>query len=1156
MAKTKAGPGRQINRLRLNNNNNNNKKHMQNGLYVHSSPPKALNDDTGPATAKIREYIRAADVEALENVVLLGQGTKLINQHATDQRVRNFLKTVPSYMSKIDLVHDSVEKGNLRDLKALLDRRKLARSKDAQGVGLLHKAVVHGHRDIVDYLITDYPETLEVTDNKSLTVEALGRLLETVPELPEDQTPEPLTPSCTPSPTPDAEPSHTPKTRAATRQEAWVERDAARGVVSLEAGSGLELELADWSTGDATGCYPSLASPSGQQQEQDSLVFSPALARSITYLLSRGRSGRLPRLPPPSDSPPLGDEHPHPGDEHQPPGDEHPPHGAAQLAPILRLTNHAQCVDSDAQLPPTTNRGRRAYLKHVQRMAGCRPLGPEGTPLASPSALLTPHIRLPDIPRRPRRESPHPVLPRPLTPTPITLPKAHWRRAVNDAAIVARLEASLRNIRGSDSDEGEGGNDPATPATPRPHSSTHDHNPRPITYPPPSDSPSPTPTEVETPTPVLMPTLITLDRDPGVTRAEATRIQHREPTTADPHSPHRGQPTKSLTSIRDDEDLRVSLSSSGHVELEITQGSHPGPSPVLGVEQDLQVRSYSKASPTMQKYVRWLSSRVLGQGFADLKGIYFRRITRHQERLNVWEIVYEHDVTYWARVIVDRVLESVINFLLELEEEGRESAIGQEPLVDQRNVSGSDRGTPKRGRSSRRSRNRSRASKETPGDSDPWGEPESQSTADARLQSTADSPNGSEAFQMASSEVESHTDFPAEEGIPHETLVFRGQSSTKPGRRDFPPDGSPVRTQESELRTTRNPRRRSSNSSGRRSSTRTPSELAVDWQTQGQLTPTLQTYFGRRSTSATPSDGQVSSGNEPAKTRTLENVKTMGTPSPVQGDYTPSLTAKKLTSSMQAASAQGHSAAPEHNTQGASPQQSPHSTNEHKERTEDNITKTLGAGYPEGAVSQANPRPDSALLKLGRNYPFRSKRCSMAGSGHGSLHNSTSGPHSGAHDRDTPPDISQTSDPPMALGDPGSPVYTQPKDLAVGEDPTGQPQPRCASSQVKTSNRMDDSRSCSSRSVWDFVEESPSLTSYELHRLFRSPALSVGRPRRWTPRSPSPTMGELRALIQREEGLATVDEATSMLATEGSGDGGACGGRPADETSLRTDAEL
>ncbi|XP_071517410.1 uncharacterized protein [Panulirus ornatus] len=165
MAKTKAGPGRQINRLRLNNNNNNNKKHMQNGLYVHSSPPKALNDDTGPATAKIREYIRAADVEALENVVLLGQGTKLINQHATDQRVRNFLKTVPSYMSKIDLVHDSVEKGNLRDLKALLDRRKLARSKDAQGVGLLHKAVVHGHRDIVDYLITDYPETLEVTDN-------------------------------------------------------------------------------------------------------------------------------------------------------------------------------------------------------------------------------------------------------------------------------------------------------------------------------------------------------------------------------------------------------------------------------------------------------------------------------------------------------------------------------------------------------------------------------------------------------------------------------------------------------------------------------------------------------------------------------------------------------------------------------------------------------------------------------------------------------------------------------------------------------------------------------------------------------------------------------------------------------------------------------
>ncbi|CAL4087373.1 unnamed protein product, partial [Meganyctiphanes norvegica] len=167
MAKTRSGPGRTPYNRR--GNNADHKKNIENGLYVHSSPPQVVNGNQGIGSAKIREYIRSANVEALEDVVLNGQGSKLVNQHATDPKVRSFLKIVPSYMSKIDLVHDSVEKGNLRDLKALLDRRKLSRSKDQQGVGLLHKAVLHGHKSIVDYLIADYPETLDVTDNDGRT---------------------------------------------------------------------------------------------------------------------------------------------------------------------------------------------------------------------------------------------------------------------------------------------------------------------------------------------------------------------------------------------------------------------------------------------------------------------------------------------------------------------------------------------------------------------------------------------------------------------------------------------------------------------------------------------------------------------------------------------------------------------------------------------------------------------------------------------------------------------------------------------------------------------------------------------------------------------------------------------------------------------------
>ncbi|KAK7024656.1 hypothetical protein SK128_009631, partial [Halocaridina rubra] len=111
MAKTKEeeGPpgGRPRPKLRNNNNNNKhtknknndrNKKNIENGLYVHSSPPKALNSNNGQGSASIRDYIRAGDIASLEEVVLQGQGAKLVNQPATDQRVRSFLKTVPSYM--------------------------------------------------------------------------------------------------------------------------------------------------------------------------------------------------------------------------------------------------------------------------------------------------------------------------------------------------------------------------------------------------------------------------------------------------------------------------------------------------------------------------------------------------------------------------------------------------------------------------------------------------------------------------------------------------------------------------------------------------------------------------------------------------------------------------------------------------------------------------------------------------------------------------------------------------------------------------------------------------------------------------------------------------------------------------------------------------
>ena len=124
--------------------------------------------------------------------------------------------------------------------------------------------------------------------------------------------------------------------------------------VALGGGAGLELELADWSDSDPGSCYPTPPSP----------------------------------LDPPKDTPATP--------PHRLPSLVRPGHAKEQvvrpagrhLCPALRLTDHLACVGSDAVSPSRPNRENRAYLRHVQRLAGRRP-------------IFTHHRRLPDIPRRP-----------------------------------------------------------------------------------------------------------------------------------------------------------------------------------------------------------------------------------------------------------------------------------------------------------------------------------------------------------------------------------------------------------------------------------------------------------------------------------------------------------------------------------------------------------------------------------------------------------------------------------------------------------------------------------------------------------------------------------------------------------------------------------
>ncbi|XP_075237843.1 uncharacterized protein LOC142334060 [Lycorma delicatula] len=167
----------------------------------------------------IRQWLRAGEIDKLEQIVLEGQGHKLLGQHSPDPNVRRFLKAVPAYLALIDMLHESVTRGHLLDLQTLLKidndntnkasnndndnnnnskpptvsrirgggmsgtevvgarrRHKLKRGvndlvlcRDQSGVGLLHKAVIYNHQDIVKWLSKDYPLTMVIRDKDKRT---------------------------------------------------------------------------------------------------------------------------------------------------------------------------------------------------------------------------------------------------------------------------------------------------------------------------------------------------------------------------------------------------------------------------------------------------------------------------------------------------------------------------------------------------------------------------------------------------------------------------------------------------------------------------------------------------------------------------------------------------------------------------------------------------------------------------------------------------------------------------------------------------------------------------------------------------------------------------------------------------------------------------
>ncbi|XP_023215490.1 serine/threonine-protein phosphatase 6 regulatory ankyrin repeat subunit B-like [Centruroides sculpturatus] len=114
-------------------------------------------------------WIKDKDLLRLEHVVIAGQGERLIGRTSDNKQVQEFLELVPTYMARIRSVHEAVVRGNLGEVKSVLTRKRFALSRDHLGASPLHLAVLHGHTDILRYIINHFPETLDGPDNEGRT---------------------------------------------------------------------------------------------------------------------------------------------------------------------------------------------------------------------------------------------------------------------------------------------------------------------------------------------------------------------------------------------------------------------------------------------------------------------------------------------------------------------------------------------------------------------------------------------------------------------------------------------------------------------------------------------------------------------------------------------------------------------------------------------------------------------------------------------------------------------------------------------------------------------------------------------------------------------------------------------------------------------------
>ena len=115
---------------------------------------------------RITTALHDGDAKQLQELVLEGYGETLFGRTSWGEEARKFLKGLPHLMDQIKTLHASIINGDIPNIERILsDDSSLIRAKDENGLLAIHIATAHNRPEVVEYLITNYPQSPQLKDS-------------------------------------------------------------------------------------------------------------------------------------------------------------------------------------------------------------------------------------------------------------------------------------------------------------------------------------------------------------------------------------------------------------------------------------------------------------------------------------------------------------------------------------------------------------------------------------------------------------------------------------------------------------------------------------------------------------------------------------------------------------------------------------------------------------------------------------------------------------------------------------------------------------------------------------------------------------------------------------------------------------------------------